>query len=268
MAFLDDLLPDIQRTIRSPAYATGVPSVAHRPPVSLRASIASADHDWALLLEHKRASPGAREPNLPRVDLDDFVRIAEAGGAAGLSCLATTPRFAGAPEDVTTLSARTRLPVLFKDFVIDPVQIDAARRAGAAAILLIARLETEGRLSLPLAELADRAHAAGLEVVLEFHAAEELAVADHVRADVYGINLRDLDSLRFRPDVVAETFGRAGGLRPLIGMSGIEGPEDAARFRRWGADGVLVGTALARSSDPAGFVAAVRRVGSMPRGGS
>ncbi len=266
MAFLDDLLPEIHRTIRSPAYAAGVPSSAPRSPASLRASITSAADGWAVLLEHKRESPGAHEPALPRTDLDTFVRTAEAGGAAGLSCLATAPRFAGAPEDVAALAARSRLPVLFKDFVIDPVQIDAARRAGAAAILLIARLETERRLARPLAELADRAHAAGLEVALEFHATEELAVADRVRADLYGINLRDLDSLRFQPDVVAETFRRAGGLRPLIGMSGIEGPEDAARFRRWGADGVLVGTALARSADPAGFVAGIRRVGSMPRG--
>ncbi|MFZ0699258.1 MAG: hypothetical protein WAN74_03600 [Thermoplasmata archaeon] len=268
MAFLDELLPEIRRTITSPGYAIGLSPSARRPPPSLRASIGSAAHGWGVLLEHKRRSPGSHEPTLPRSEIDSFVRVAEAGGAAGLSCLATTPEFAGAPEDVAALAARSRLPVLFKDFVIDPIQIDAARRAGAAAVLLLARLGTDRRLSHPLAELAERAHESGLEVLLEFHGPDELAVADDVSADLYGINLRDLDSLRFRPEIAAQTFAHARGLRPMIGMSGIEGPEDAARFRTWGADGVLVGSALARARDPAEFVAGLCRIGSMPRGGS
>ncbi len=268
MTFLDDLLPEIRRTITSPAYAIGLPSSARRSPPSLRASIDSAAHNWGVLLEHKHRSPGSLEPTLRGAGIDSFVRVAEAGGVAGLSCLATAPEFAGAPEEVAAVAARSRLPVLFKDFVIDPIQVDAARRAGAAAILLLARLETERHLSYSLAQLAERAHEGGLEVLLEFHGPDELEVADHVPADVYGINLRDLETLRLRPEIAAQTFAHAQGLRPLIGMSGIEGPEDAARFRTWGADGVLVGSALARTRDPGEFVAGLSRVGSLRRGGS
>lgn len=267
MAFLDELLPEVRRSIGSPAYASGLPPSSPRLPPSLRRSITSAARGWGLVLEYKHQSPGSDRASLPRVALDTFVRVAETHGVAGLSCLATSPQFEGSPEEVRALATKSRLPVLFKDFVIDPVQIDAARRAGASAILLLARLETERRTPVPLADLADRAHAHGLEVLLEFHASEELGVADHVAADLYGINLRDLGSLRFRPEVAACTFARALGLRPLIGMSGICGPEDAARFRAWGADGVLVGSALARSVDPEGFVQGLQRVGSMPRGG-
>lgn len=267
MAFLDDLLPEIRRTIASPGYGLGLPARAKRAPASLRASIESAPHSWGVVLEHKRRSPGSREPTLPRTDIDSFVQLAESAGVAGLSCLATTPEFAGSPEDVAELAQRSRLPVLFKDFVIDPIQIDVARRAGAAAVLLLARLETEHRLSHPLAELAEYAHTSGLEVLLEFHGPEEIRVAERVRADVYGINLRDLGSLEFRPEIAARSFAGAPGLRPMIGMSGIEGPGDAARFRTWGADGVLVGSALARASDRQRFVVDLARVGSLRRGG-
>lgn len=268
MGFLDALLPEIRRSIGSPAYGAGLPPSPRRLPPRLSTSIAAAPRGWGVLLEYKHRSPGSSEAALPRVELDSFVRTAERGGAVGLSCLATAPQFEGAPEEVAALASASRLPVLFKDFVIDPVQIDAARRAGASAVLLIARLESERRISYPLAELADRAHASGLEVVLEFHAPEEVEVAERVPADVYGINLRDLDSLSFRTDVAARTFARARELRPMIGMSGVELAADAGRFRSWGADGVLVGSALARAPDPARFVRALVDVGTMPRGGS
>jgi indole-3-glycerol phosphate synthase len=71
--------------------------------------------------------------------------------------------------------------------------------------------------------------------------------------------VRDLDSLAFRPDVAQATFASLAGKHPVLGLSGVEGPEEARRFRRWGAHGILVGGAFARSVEPGAFLARLRR---------
>jgi indole-3-glycerol phosphate synthase len=177
------------------------------------------------------------------------------------SCLATEPRFEGSPADVADLVALTDLPVLFKDFVVDPRQLDAAAEAGASAILLIARLETHGGLATPLADLADGAHARGLEVLLEFHDKSELRQVGNVAADVFGVNVRDLDTLRMEPEVAAATIRAAGRLRPLLGLSGVRDRSDALRFWELGVDGILVGSAAARASDLPQFLRTLHRTG-------
>jgi indole-3-glycerol phosphate synthase len=212
-------------------------------------------------VEYKRFSPGQRDAQLPARSVEEFVRATEPAGVTAYSCLATGPQFAGSPEDVATLARSTRHPVLFKDFVLDPRQLDVAARAGASAVLLIARLATEGHLEISLADLAQAAHARGLEVLLEFHDKSELSEAERVGADVYGANVRDLDSLEIARPTALATLRAAGerGLRPLLGLSGVETPEDAQRFWSSGADGILVGTAVSRASHPSEFLASLRR---------
>jgi indole-3-glycerol phosphate synthase len=253
--FLERIVPEVQRSAASPRYLAGLPETPSRAAASLRAAIDAARPRFARVAEFKRVSPGSPDaPRLAPPSPSDFVRQAEAGGACALSCLATEPEFEGSPRDVAAVTAAARTPVLFKDFVVEPIQIEAARRAGAAAVLLIARLETEGRLSVPLADLARDAHRAGLEVLLEFHHRGELKLAESVPADVFGVNVRDLDSLKLRPDRAAETLRAAAALRPLLALSGSRGPEDARHWRALGADGVLVGTSLQRAADPAAFL--------------
>ncbi|MCL4308863.1 MAG: hypothetical protein M1126_05865 [Candidatus Thermoplasmatota archaeon] len=261
MTFLASILDAVRAEVRSPTYLRGLPERAVFPPASLRERLASAPYRWAVMVEYKRRSPGARAPNLPERTVDEFARLASRGGAAALSCLATRPGFDGSVLDVHALVRSTCLPVLFKDFVIDERQIEAASRAGASAVLLIARLETEERLDRPLAELADAAHRSGLEVLLEFHAPEELKVAGRVDADMYGVNLRDLDGLGFEPEVVARTVREAPRGRPLLGLSGVERASDARAWRARGVDGILVGSGFARAEDPAAFLREVVRVG-------
>ncbi|MEM0129581.1 MAG: indole-3-glycerol-phosphate synthase TrpC [Thermoplasmata archaeon] len=260
MSFLDTVLPEIRASLdrigsAGPAATDPRPS---RPARSLAAAVRGAPGGWAILLEHKRRSPGAADPELPSEGPAVFVRRAEAAGADALSCLATSPSFGGSVEDVRAVAAAATRPVLCKDLVIDPRQIAAARHAGADAILLIARLEQEGRTAVPLRRLAEEASRAGLEVLLEFHAPEELKLADEVPAAMWGVNLRDLGSLAFRPDVVRETARRLAGRGPFLGLSGVEGPEGARRWRSWGAGGILVGTGFARARDPVAFVRELR----------
>jgi indole-3-glycerol phosphate synthase len=124
---------------------------------------------------------------------------------------------------------------------------------------LIARLETEGLLTTPLAELATQAHARRLEVLLEFHDKSELRRAANVGADVYGVNVRDLDTLRMEPDVAQATIRAASHLRPLLGLSGVATQADARRFWESGVDGILVGSSVARATDAGGFLRTLRR---------
>jgi indole-3-glycerol phosphate synthase len=258
MGFLADLLPRIRSQIEAPGYLEGLPESPPRRAPSLKNAVSRAPDGWAVLVERKHESPGSADPTLPPIPLDRFVEWAKAGAADGLSCLATAPAFRGSPREVADLVRASGLPVLFKDFVIDPIQVEAAYRAGASAILLIARLQSGGFLDIPIRELASVARARGLEVLLEVHDPDEWSVAEDAAVDLFGVNLRDLDTLSFRADDVEETFRTAGDHRPLLGLSGVSSPAEAERYRRWGADGLLVGTGFARASDPSAFLRALR----------
>jgi indole-3-glycerol phosphate synthase len=258
MGFLADLLPRVRAQVEDPAYLEGLSEAPKGRSPSLRDAVVRAPDGWAVLVERKHESPGDADTALPDISLERFVEWAHDGRADGLSCLATAPSFRGSPREVATLVQKSGLPVLFKDFVIDPIQVEAAYRSGAAAILLIARLETGGFLDLPIRELAMAARARGMEVLLELHGEDEWPVAEGIAADLFGVNLRDLDTLRFEPDVAEATLRTAGPHRPLLGLSGVSTPAEAERYRQWGADGLLVGTGFARASDPGAFLRALR----------
>jgi indole-3-glycerol phosphate synthase len=258
MGFLANLLPRLRAQIDAPEYLEGLPETPPRRAPSLKNAVTHARDGWAVLVERKHESPGSDDPALPPIPIDQFVEWAKAGAADGLSCLATAPAFRGSPREVADLVRASALPVLFKDFVIDPIQVEAAFRAGASAILLIARLQSGGFLEIPIRELASIARARGLEVLLEVHDPDEWSVADDAAVDLFGVNIRDLDTLQFGADVIEETFRVAGGHRPLLGLSGISSPAEAERYRLWGADGLLVGTGFARASDPAAFLRGLR----------
>ncbi|MGA8543437.1 MAG: hypothetical protein WB947_07890 [Thermoplasmata archaeon] len=260
MGFLTDVVKETRAAIARSTYLSGLPAHAARAlRPSLRAAIERAGATGALMVEYKRVSPGSDTPELPSRSIEEFVKVTAGAGIAGYSCVATAPRFHGSPKDVADLVERTTLPVLFKDFVVDPIQLDAAHRTGASAVLLIARLESAGLLSAPLSELATEAHARHLEVLLEFHDRSDLKRAAGVGADMYGVNVRDLDTLRMEPEVAETTIRSAGAYRPLLGLSGVASANDARRFWNAGADGILVGSAVARASDPLTFLKTLHR---------
>jgi indole-3-glycerol phosphate synthase len=253
--FLAEILREVAADVARDDYEEGMPPVSFEARPSFRSAVEAGRATGSLVVEHKRASPGRLDPVLPPRSLEEFVRVTDVPGVVAYSCLATRSRFEGSPGDVAELASRTPKPVLFKDFVIARRQLDAAVRAGASAVLLIARLEK----SAPLAELSREAHRRGLEVLLEMHDASELARAADVPADLYGVNARDLDTLAIdRPGAertIEEAWDR--GLKPLLGMSGVERPADVRRFLDSGADGVLVGSAVARAPDPRAFLSSL-----------
>ena len=261
MSFLDEVIPEIRRSLEDSRYFSGLPARTSRRPTSLRRAIERDRESGALIVEYKRVSPGQLEPELPSRRIPEFLELTRHAPVTAYSCLATEPRFRGAPQDVAELVQATERPVLFKDIVIDTRQVEAAARSGASAILLIARLDQAGRPVESLSSLAEVAHRLGLEVLLEFHHRSELSRGADVAADVYGVNARDLDTLTLDRATGITTLreARDRGLQPLLGLSGVENSADARRFWDAGADGILVGTAVARAPRPAEFLSSLLR---------
>jgi indole-3-glycerol phosphate synthase len=257
--FLREIVGRVRDDVERGRYAVARTPVPPSRGARLSEAIRRESARGALLVEYKRVSPGSSAPRLPHRTAVEFVARTEVPGLAGYSCLATRPRFEGSVADVVAVAQAARRPVLFKDFVIDPGQVDAAADAGASAILLIARLEDEHLLTRPLTALAERARGRGLEVLLELHARSELRHVERVKPEMVGVNVRDLDTLEMAPETAAETIRAARSDRPLLGLSGVAGADDARRFWSLGVDGILVGSAVARARDPAEFLRGLAR---------
>jgi indole-3-glycerol phosphate synthase len=177
-----------------------------------------------------------------------------------VSVLTDEAHFGGSLDDLARVAAAVPLPVLRKDFILDELQILEARGAGASAILLIVRALAPQRLRA----LAAAARSQGLATLVEVHTVAELGAALAVHPSAVGVNARDLGTfatdLRAAEDVVARVPAEV----PVVAESGIEGRGDVERLAAAGADFVLVGTSLARRSDPETGVRAltgVRRIG-------
>jgi indole-3-glycerol phosphate synthase len=204
----------------------------------------------ALLAEVKRRSPSAGEIR-PGADPADVARAYQRGGAAALSVLTDHAFFGGELGFLAQARAASALPVLRKDFVIDPLQLREAWVGGADAVLLIARI-LPGAL---LAELHAAASALGLDVLVEVHDAAELERALACGATLVGVNNRDL--ARFVTDLEL-SIRLAPGVPPavtLVAESGIRGADEVRRLGAAGVDAVLVGESLMRQHDLAAAAA-------------
>ena len=199
-----------------------------------------------IIAEMKRRSPSG---GALRNDLDP-ARVATGyatAGAAALSVLTDAEDFGGSLDDLVAARAAVQVPVLRKDFTVDPVQIAEARVAGADAVLLIAAVLDDDAL----AGCLDAVQRFGIDALVEAHDEDETRRAVAAGARCIGINNRDLRTLR--TDLT--TFGRLRALIPAgvvtVAESGVRSAEDVRRLRDEGADSVLVGETLMRSDDPA-----------------
>ena len=200
----------------------------------------------AVIAEYKQGSPSLG-PFALGTSLETQLQAYREGGASCLSVLAEPSFFLGSPEDVRA-AGLAGLPRLYKGFVISEAHLDEAAACGAEAVLLIARV-----LKGHTAAFADAARARGLEPLVELHDLTEVPFAVDAGAELVGINARDLATFTLgAPD--------AGPLRSafsdavLVRESGLATPEDAAAAFHAGFDAVLIGEALMRSPDPAGFL--------------
>jgi indole-3-glycerol phosphate synthase len=198
-----------------------------------------------LIAEVKRASPskGAINPGLDPVAL---ARAYQMGGAACLSVLTQKTSFGGSLWDLAAARGACSLPVLRKDFLVEPYQLYEARAHGADAVLLIAA-------ALPVDELLKlRTLAAELRlaVLFEIHEESELEAARACKPDLLGINARNLKTLEVDPDAFRRLARQAGMIAPLVAESGVKTADDVRRLRGLGARAVLVGEALSAALDP------------------
>lgn len=216
-----------------------------------------------VIAEVKRRSPSAGAI-AERLDPVGHAVAYARGGAVAISVLTDEAHFGGTLQDLERVARAVRLPTLRKDFILDELQLLEARAAGASAVLLIVRALDERRLRA----LATTARQLGLGVLVEAHTHEELNAAVAIGPSAVGVNSRDLSTFAIDLEAAEDLVRRVpAGIR-VVAESGIETREDVERFARAGADLVLVGTAVARTADPAAAVGALCGVARRGRGGS
>jgi indole-3-glycerol phosphate synthase len=205
-----------------------------------------------LLAEVKRRSPSAG-PIRPDANAPTVAGWYRDAGAAVVSVLTDREFFGGSLDDLRRVRAAVELPLLRKDFVIDPLQVWEARAAGADAVLLIVRILEDARMADLLALAAEL----GMAALVEAHDAAEVRRALDAGATLLGINNRDLDT--FRTDLelsVRLAPGVPAGVT-LVAESGIRTAADVARLGAAGVDAVLVGESLMRQPDVPAAAAAL-----------
>lgn len=199
----------------------------------------------AVIAEIKKASPskGVIRPDFDPVAI---ARSYERGGAAALSVLTDVDFFQGADAYLVAARAATTLPVLRKDFTIDPYQIHEARVLGADCVLLIVAALAPAQL----ADLHGTALEIGLDVLVEVHNARELEIALTLDNPMVGINNRDLHSFHTSLETTFSLLPRIGVERLVVTESGINRVDDVLAMRGHGVHAFLVGEAFMRAPDP------------------
>ncbi len=215
----------------------------------------SGDDETRVIAEVKRRSPSA---GWIRAEYDSslfmpevIAREYEAAGAAAISCLTEQTHFSGNIEYINRIKKCVALPVLRKDFIIDPWQVWESRAAGADAVLLIAECLEGERLR----QLAGLAASIGLDLLIEIHTPDNLdralaAVVSTGGKALLGVNNRDLSSMRVDLEHTLNIARRIVDYRLLVSESGIRSSDDLVRLRKAGVHRVLVGETLMRDPHP------------------
>ena len=211
-----------------------------------------------LIAEVKRASP-SKGMLAERFDPVEQATAYAAGGAAAISVLTEPRYFLGALEHLSAVRAAVSVPVLRKDFLLDPYQVYEARAAGAdAALLILAMLD-----DALAADLLALMRSLGMEALVEAHNADEVRRAVRLGATVIGVNARDLRTFQVDTATVRRLRAMVPADRIYIAESGVTDWRGAAQARAWGADAALVGEALMRAADP---IAKARELSTAPGG--
>lgn len=224
-----------------------VPPDPDRGALALRALRRPPGAAPRVIAEVKFRSPSAG-PIRPR-RRGEAVSVARSyvrGGAAAVSVLADGPGFGGSPLDVRRVSQAVEAPVLFKEFVLDPLQVELARAMGASLVLLLVRALEDAALR----ELVAAIREAGMEPVVEAADAAELDRALGTGATVVGVNARDLRTFQVDVEAAGRILAAAPPDRVAVFMSGVHGREAFRRVAAGRADAVLIGEGLMRAADP------------------
>ncbi|HEU4658981.1 MAG TPA: indole-3-glycerol phosphate synthase TrpC [Capillimicrobium sp.] len=199
----------------------------------------------SIIAEHKRRSPSAG-PIREGASVEEIVSAYERGGAAALSVLTEGQHFGGTLDDLVVARSVTSLPILRKDFIVDPYQVYETAAAGADALLLIvAALEYDD-----MARLYAEARSLDLDVLVEVHDEEELEAALELDADVIGINNRNLSDFTVDLNRTFELLSDVPAGKIVVSESGMYERAQLEELERVGVDAVLIGETLMRAPDP------------------
>lgn len=205
------------------------------------------DEGLRVIAEIKLRSPSAgqiraREPGGPQAIAHGYQRA----GAAAVSVLCDGFGFGGSPLDLRRVRATVQVPLLFKEFVLDSIQVEVARAMGADMVLLIVRALPEDALNA----LCDEILRQGMAPVVEAADEQELEVALRTSATIIGVNARDLRTFKVDPERARAAIARIPAERVAVHMSGIASAEALRGIAATRADAVLMGEALMRAPDP------------------
>lgn len=256
MAELDYLTPILARKRRENARRTGHERLRARlAPLGALARVEKAeealrrgpDSGPRIIAEIKRRSPsaGVIRP-YARGDIAWLAQEYVAGGAAAISVLCDGAGFAGSALDLRRAASAVSVPLLFKEFVLDELQLDLAARAGASMALLIVRAMPPERLQA----LSDAALARGIAPVVEAANAAEVEVALQTRATIVGVNARDLRTFKVDPSAAQQALALIPRERIAVHMSGVRSAADYASIAQGRADALLIGESLMRAPKP------------------
>jgi indole-3-glycerol phosphate synthase len=220
-------------------------AIAQRPkPLSLKKALDEAP-GRAVIAEIKRASPSKGELAM-EADPVDLARTYEKNGAAAISVLTERAFFHGAPEFLQEIKLEVAVPVLRKDFILEPIQVYESAALGSDALLLLCNVLDQGQLQALL--LLTRS--LGMEALVEVHTREEMEAALAVGADLIGINHRDLRTFQMDMDRALELAPLAPPGVTLVAASGLKSAADLARLEEGGIRAFLIGETLVTSGDP------------------
>src|SRR3954465_9245128 len=200
----------------------------------------------SVIAEFKRRSPSAGQLAAEQVDVGAQVAAYERGGAAALSVLTDERHFGGSLADLRAARAACDLPIIRKDFIVDPYQLYEAAVNGADAVLLIVAALSDGDLYA----LYQEARSIDLDCLVEVHDAEELERALEAGAEVIGVNNRNLDDMSVDIGTTYELMPDVPAGKTVVAESGISGRGELEELDRVGVDAVLIGGALMTAEDP------------------
>lgn len=187
---------------------------------------------------------------IEKMNVKEMAISMKKGGAVGISVLTEPKHFKGSLEILSMVRGAVDLPILMKDFIVSPIQIEVADKIGANAILLIKSIFDRKLSDRNLNEMIKIAKSKGIEVLLEVHNEDEFLSSLQTEADMIGINNRDLRTLDVDLGTTKRILNRIGdGGRIIVSESGISTPDDVKILRNLGAHAFLIGTAILTAND-------------------
>lgn len=244
MSTLQKLVDNSRKAISDGTYE--ISDSLKKSEIDLIESIKQNKHA-SLITEVKFSSPSLGKIR----QKSDPVQIAQAmvdGGAKALSVLTQPYLFEGSPEYFMNIRRQIRIPMLMKDIIVDKVQIDAAKKIGADYMLLIQSLFDLGFLK-DIDEFVEYGHKNGLKVLIEAHTKSEFQNSLNTKADLVGINNRNLDTLKIDINTTKHLLENFDNSRIIVSESGIETPQDIQFLRKCGAGAFLIGSSIMKSEN-------------------